>query len=281
MLQPMSVESDRIYFRSWMKPLSLPACAVEIFEISRFSITAFCDGPVLPSQRIAIYFPSHGFRRAYVHSVEDQRFKAQFVRAICLADYHSFVNGHRVDVASASEVAVEPHFRRTENIFGAMALALSDDLLRAAQAATGHSLSDAVVLLLLNRQPSLAMARLQLALRLPYALTIRIINRLQRHGFVNSSLSERGGIDQFSLTPIGRDQCKQILDARQGVLARTLLPLTRRERDVLDRVVEKLLKNIVRDPYHQLGICRLCECNTCRNCPVDRSIHDASWFVTE
>jgi MarR family transcriptional regulator, negative regulator of the multidrug operon emrRAB len=166
---------------------------------------------------------------------------------------------------------------KLENILGALALALSDDLLRRVQDQAPEPGPAAAAIALLRHEPGMTIERLRRALGLSHSGAVRLVDRL-----VADVLAVRrpGPVDRravaLHLTDEGERRCDAILAARRGSLERALGTLDEAERIALAGLAEKLLAGLVQGPDDAYSICRLCDTAACLDCPVDRTLNVAA-----
>jgi DNA-binding MarR family transcriptional regulator len=159
------------------------------------------------------------------------------------------------------------------NIVGALALALSDDLLRQVQDQAPEPGPAAAAIALLRHEPGMAIERLRRALGLSHSGAVRLVDRL-----VADALTVRrpGPTDRravaLHLTEEGERRCDAILAARQGSMARALSTLDEAEQRILRMLTEKLLTGLISGVDDAYSVCRLCDACACRDCPVDRAL---------
>ncbi len=164
--------------------------------------------------------------------------------------------------------------QRLENILGALSLCLADELMLGAQTSLPDNLSaPAAAITLIGHCPGLTIRHLSGALRLSHPGTVRLVDRLVADGVVVRKRSEedRRAAALF-LTDRGQDINVAVLDRRGGVLASKLAILSDNERSALSEIVSKLLRSLLESPEHALQICRLCDDEACKDCPVEAEI---------
>jgi DNA-binding MarR family transcriptional regulator len=156
------------------------------------------------------------------------------------------------------------------NVVGALALALSDDLVRAAEAEASEAGPAAAALVLAGHDPGLSIERLRRSLGLSHPGAVRLVDRLAADGLMERQTSSRDRrAVALHLTAEGGARVDAILSARQGGLARALDALSPDERATFGALTEKVLRALLRGVDHAYSVCRLCEYGACRNCPVD------------
>ena len=159
---------------------------------------------------------------------------------------------------------------RSDNVVGALALALADAMLREAQGQAPEPGPAAAALALLGHDPGMPIERLRRALGLSHPGAVRLVDRLASDGLV---VREPSQLDRravaLRLTPAGEATCRAVIASRDGPLARAMALLTDQERQTFGALAEKVLRGFVADLDHAYAICRLCDYEACVNCPVD------------
>jgi MarR family transcriptional regulator, negative regulator of the multidrug operon emrRAB len=160
--------------------------------------------------------------------------------------------------------------RRTANLLGAAALAVSDALLVGATGAAGTSESGAAALVVLDAAPGLSVTELGRRVGLSQSAAARMVDSLEAAG-----LAERrpavGRWVTVHPTPTGSQAVQQLLAARAAPLTELVAVLDDDEQGQLDGLLEKLLTRIYADVGNNELICRLCDRPGCTNhadCPV-------------
>lgn len=158
---------------------------------------------------------------------------------------------------------------KVENVVGALALALADDLVRAAQRHAPSS-APAAAISLLGHAPGLTIRQVSRVLGLSHPGAVRLVDRLVGDDLVRRDRSaDDGRAVALTLTPNGEAVCRQVLASRRGALARALSSLDAAERQTLGRMAEAMLRGLVGGEDHALRVCRLCDPGVCRECPVE------------
>jgi DNA-binding MarR family transcriptional regulator len=147
---------------------------------------------------------------------------------------------------------------RTANIVGALALAISDELLRAAESKAPEEGPAAAAIALLG---------------LSHPGAVRLVDRLEREGAVvrRESTHDRRAV-ALGLTGQGAQALGTILSARGAALDRALVGLTPSERKTFGRLAEKMLRNLLLGEDHAYATCRLCDAAACTDCPVEAEL---------
>lgn len=163
--------------------------------------------------------------------------------------------------------------RRTENVVGALTLALSDALLRGAESEAPERGQAAAAIALLRHEPGMPIELLRRALGLSHPGTVRLVDRLVDDGLVTRrpSVHDRRAV-ALHLTETGEASCSAILGTRFDRIARALDLLDPSEKAMFGQLAEKLLGAFVRDVDHGYSVCRLCDAEACVDCPVARAL---------
>ena len=158
---------------------------------------------------------------------------------------------------------------RTANLLGALAGAVVDEL----QAPhSSRSTSSAAALKLIGDAEGCSNVELSQALKLSHPATVRLVDKLEAAGLVES----RAGADRravaLHLTPAGRRRLRALLDRRTSALDAVVDLLPAEQRRQLDSIAETLLGAMTRTPLEGAHICRLCDELACPSgrCPVHR-----------
>ena len=159
---------------------------------------------------------------------------------------------------------------RAENVIGALALGLSDAMLREAQAQAPELGPAAAALALLGHDPGMTIERLRRSLGLSHPGAVRLVDRLADDGLVvrETSAKDRRAV-ALRLTATGQATCRAVITSRDGAIVRAMALLTMEERQTFGALAEKVLRGFVADLDHAYVVCRLCDYEACTNCPVD------------
>jgi DNA-binding MarR family transcriptional regulator len=162
---------------------------------------------------------------------------------------------------------------RTGNLLGALALQVVDRMFDSIDEATGEEGTTAVALSALHQfldQPTIDLLRRVLGLTSSGA--VRLVNRLERAGWVERAAADDGRATAVRLTRAGRVVAKRIAAARINALDHALTALTPGDRAQLDAIASRLLVSMRRGPSAHRWMCRLCDMQACGwasgGCPV-------------
>lgn len=172
-------------------------------------------------------------------------------------------------MSAVAEVGPE----HTANLLGALSLVLHDRSLEAISQAIGQTETAAAALSALDNfvdQPTIGL--LHHVLGLTPSGTVRLVDRLEKEGY----LERRGGADGRSttvrLTRTGRRAARSVGAARAKVLGQAVSTLSADEQRALDASLSRLLVGMMRGPDARRFMCRLCDARACGHadgrCPV-------------
>ncbi|MDY6940866.1 MAG: MarR family transcriptional regulator [Cyanobacteriota bacterium] len=171
--------------------------------------------------------------------------------------------------------------RRSLNLLGALALGLVDRLNAVITDRTGYGGETSAALVTLGVQPGISIDTLRQILNRSHPGTVRLIDRLEKDGFVE----RRSGADRRTLalflTEAGQQKRLAILDRRQQQLHLAMSCLSTAEQKQLTKLLEKMLSAMTTDELRAYALCRLCEEEVCPSelCPVDRKYRQLSTKV--
>ena len=109
---------------------------------------------------------------------------------------------------------------RDRNIFGAFALMISDDIVRASSSRAPEAGPAASALALLAHKPGLSIRMLAIGVGLSHAGTVRLVDRLVSEGLIERrEHSTDGRARSLYLTPTGKVASDEVLASRDQVIA--------------------------------------------------------------
>ncbi|CAA9509912.1 MAG: Transcriptional regulator, MarR family [uncultured Solirubrobacteraceae bacterium] len=159
---------------------------------------------------------------------------------------------------------------RTANLLGALAGAVVGEFEAPLKAHPNQNTSSVAALKLIADAEGCSNAELSQALRLSHPATVRLVDKLESAGLVES----RAGTDRravaLHLTEDGRRRVRALLDERARALDAVVDLLPTEQRRQLDRIAETLLRAMTGSPLAGAHICRLCDEHACPagRCPV-------------
>jgi DNA-binding MarR family transcriptional regulator len=164
---------------------------------------------------------------------------------------------------------------RDRNIFGAFALMISDDIVRASSSRAPEAGPAASALALIAHMPGLSIRMLSIGVGLSHAATVRLVDRLAAEGLVERREHFTDGRTRsLYLTAAGKIASDEVLSSRDEVIAEGLSILSPDELKVLGAIAERVLRNRLENLEHSYRICRLCCYEGCTNCPIDAELHE-------
>ena len=120
-------------------------------------------------------------------------------------------------------------------------------------------------------------AELSRALRLSHTATVRLVDKLEARGLVESRSGKDKRAVHFYLTKEGEAAVQPILMARCAAVDGYLGALTAAEQDQLAGLLDKLMRPLATDGFAISHICRLCNLTACPpdQCPMHAGDHPA------
>lgn len=164
---------------------------------------------------------------------------------------------------------------RASNLLGALALAVADRLEETLGAAVGRSQSSAALLSALDQfLEAPTIERLSQVVGLSQSGAVRLVDRLQRDGYVRRAPGHDARSVTVRLTGKGRRAAGRVRDRRIALLQGVLAPLSDSERRVFAELAASLVTGMMREPGAARWTCRLCDLGACGraegNCPLER-----------
>jgi DNA-binding MarR family transcriptional regulator len=160
---------------------------------------------------------------------------------------------------------------RPANLLGAASLAVAEAVREAVEEAIGLGGAVPAALVTLDAYPDRSMEALRSALGLSQPGVVRLVERMERRGWVRRRPAD-GRTVALALTAAGRRAVARVLRARDDVLGSMLEPLDPGERAQLEPLLEKLLAARTGGRRDLEQLCRLCHRNACDRCPVDHAL---------
>ena len=163
-----------------------------------------------------------------------------------------------------------------DNVFGAVALGISDQIVEVIQAETDLSAVEAATLVQVHFRPNETIKSLAAKLRLSHPGAVRVVDRLRSRGYIGRSPGQDKRQALLVLTDKGERSSKQVSEARARVLKTVLAALTDEDRDVLTPILSRLIRGAVRDKVDAYAHCRFCDTDLCysKNCPIESFARD-------
>ena len=161
------------------------------------------------------------------------------------------------------------------NLLGALALGVTDRTGDAVAAASDHSQTAAAALSALHQfLDGPTIDRLAQVVGLTQSGAVRLVDRLERDGYVRRGPGPDGRTRSVILTPSGRRAAEHVEALRRRVLEEALDSLTGAERQTLADLMGRVLVGMMREPGAVRWTCRLCDLAACGRpdgyCPIER-----------
>ena len=161
------------------------------------------------------------------------------------------------------------------NLLGALALGVTDRTGDAVAAASDHSQTAAAALSALHQfLDGPTIDRLAQVVGLTQSGAVRLVDRLERDGYVRRGPGADGRSTSVILTSSGHRAAERVEAVRLRVLEDVLDPLTVGERQTLADLIGRVLVGMIREPGATRWTCRLCDLSACGRpagyCPIER-----------
>ncbi len=170
-------------------------------------------------------------------------------------------------------IAVTMDSSRNRNVFGAFALMISDDIVRASSSRAPEAGPAASALALLAHKPGMSIRMLAVGVGLSHAGTVRLVDRLAAEDLIERrEHSTDGRTRSLYLTPTGEVASNEVLAARDHAIAEGLSILDLEDLRILSDIAERVLRNRLDNLDQSYRICRLCCYQGCTNCPIDAEL---------
>jgi MarR family transcriptional repressor of emrRAB len=159
---------------------------------------------------------------------------------------------------------------RTANLLGALAGEVVDRMERRMKRHPNQTDSAAAALNFLGVWSGCSNAQLARTLGLSHPATVRLVDKLEAEGLVESRPGDDRRAVSLSLTEAGRERARGLLVERCAALTEVTEALTPAEQDQLASLLEKLLRAVTTGVDEANHICRLCDEIACpgADCPV-------------
>jgi DNA-binding MarR family transcriptional regulator len=156
---------------------------------------------------------------------------------------------------------------RDRNLIAAFALAAADAMRDAIEESVGQGGGAAAALVTIGAYPGRSIERLRAALRLSQPGTVRLVERLEREGWVERAPSP-GRASALRLTDSGTALVERLLAARARAVDELIAPLEPEAIAAMAAAAERALVAQTADRAALERLCRLCERAACDACPV-------------
>ena len=162
---------------------------------------------------------------------------------------------------------------RTANLLGALATEIADRLDRQMRQHPSGTDSSTAALNVLGWYDGCSNAALARALKLSHTAAVRLADKLEAEGLVET----RPGVDRrmvaLHLTAAGRDRARLVLQDRGAALGELVGRLDPEQQGQLAAIAETLLRGLTASVAQAEHICRLCDDAACpqESCPVHQT----------
>ncbi|MHB8190551.1 MAG: MarR family winged helix-turn-helix transcriptional regulator [Ferrimicrobium sp.] len=164
---------------------------------------------------------------------------------------------------------------RAANLLGALVLTIGDRLDETLVATVGHSQSAAAMLSALEQfLEAPGVEGLSEVLGLSQSGTVRLVDRLERDGYVRRGPGADARSVTVILTSAGRRAAQRAREQRMALLMGLLDPLDESERHSFAETIGRVLVGMMREPGAVRWTCRLCDLGACKRadgqCPLEQ-----------
>jgi MarR family transcriptional repressor of emrRAB len=169
--------------------------------------------------------------------------------------------------------------RRTANLLGAAALAVTDLTLGGATAAAGVSGSGAAALVVLSADPGISVTELGRRVGLTQSAAARMVDALEARGLVERRPTF-GKWVAVHPTDAGRAASADLLHARGDRLTALVDVLPPADQETLAHALDRLLRAVYAEVGSSELVCRLCDRLCCTEsgaiCPVGQAARESA-----
>jgi DNA-binding MarR family transcriptional regulator len=168
-------------------------------------------------------------------------------------------------------MTTKPEDLRLQNLLGALSVAVHDGMDEAFDEACAVGDSAPAALILIHENPDTRIEGLARYLGLSHSGTVRLVDRLEQQGWVAREACTDKRAVVLVLTAAGEHVAARLQNGRHGSLARALSGIDAFDRQILERLVSKMLVNLVSDKAAADHTCRYCDGAACarEGCPLD------------
>ena len=159
---------------------------------------------------------------------------------------------------------------RTANLLGALAGEIAERLDRRLRSHPNQTDSAVAALNLIGLYGGCSNNALSQALKLSHTATVRLVDKLEAAGLVESRPGQDRRSVALHLTGSGQSRARAAIEDRCAALGDIVDALSPDQRDQLDAIAETLLKSLTTSAMEAGHICRLCDEIVCPgdDCPV-------------
>lgn len=159
---------------------------------------------------------------------------------------------------------------RLINIFGALALGVSDRIRLATADGVALGGEATAALVMIGHAPGLSIDHLARVLQLSHAGTVRLVDRLASADLAVRRVAPRDRrVVALYLTELGEMQRNGLLERRRQALTAVLDAIASEDLAVLERISDAMLQRLPNDAETALTVCRFCNEQVCTDCPMN------------
>ncbi len=169
---------------------------------------------------------------------------------------------------------------RTANLLAAFAGDVTERVAEILKSHPNQTDSAPAALNIMGFWEDITNAELARALKLSHTATVRLVDKLEAQGFVETRKGKDKRATHLRLTPAGAKAVQPALMARCAAVEGYLGVLTAAEEKQFAALLEKLMRPLGKDAFGVSHFCRLCEFTACPGdrCPMHANM--ASWPET-
>ncbi|MGZ2259975.1 MarR family winged helix-turn-helix transcriptional regulator [Roseobacter sp. A03A-229] len=160
---------------------------------------------------------------------------------------------------------------RTANLLGVVGLAVADRIEDVARDVLGRVGETPAALVVIGHGTGLSNDGLRRILGRSHPGTVRLVDRLVADGLVKRTEGQDRRAVALRLTAKGHAIRDELLRARLSAVDALLMPLSAKERELLDILIAKILNSMDTTATERRTLCRLCDVQVCENCPIPAS----------
>jgi len=163
---------------------------------------------------------------------------------------------------------------RDANLLAALALGIADRIRETIEAGTEHGAMASAALNTVGFFPGESIDVLSKTLKLSHSGTVRMVDRLAVEGLVDRKKGTDGRSVVLTLTRSGKKEFERLRAKRRQAVSEIIEVLSKKERDQLTHLAERLLQSLTKDRASGDFICRFCEIESCPEdrCPVHNKV---------
>ena len=163
---------------------------------------------------------------------------------------------------------------RDTNLLAALALGIADRIRETIEAGAEHGAMASAALNTVGFFPGESIDVLSKTLKLSHSGTVRLVDRLAEERLVERKKGTDGRSVVLTLTRSGKKEFERLRAKRRQAVSEIIEVLSKKERDQLTHLAERLLQSLTKDRASGDFICRFCEIESCPEdrCPVHSKV---------